>query len=1017
MRLELLGGLRVVTGGRVAARVPGARQQEILAFLVLHARGGPIARQRCAAALWPDSTDPQALTNLRRELHHLREAWPELEALVEAGTRTLRWRGTDVDVIAFEAAADRGRGGDREALLQAARLYTGDLLPECAAEWITSSRDTLRQRAVRTLTRLAASLESERAFAEAIEHLQHLLRLEPLDEDAWRALMRCHARRGARATALHVYQECATLLKKELGVSPNAATRATYREILALDAAEPVSVPAPRTSVYPLVGRHAEWQRLLQAWRAAERDGPRLTLIRGESGIGKTRLAEELADWCRLNGVGVATARCYGGEGRLAYAPIAGWLRSDAVQAGLPRLDRASLNDVTRLHPAASARHADAVHDDQLQPWQRVRFFESLTQAFRSAAPIVLIADDLQWADADTIDWLRYFLRSASGAPCLIVAAVRAEEEQDNHAIAPLLRHLERDGAMTEIALAPLDEAASGQLACAVAERTLDTAALRRAYRETEGHPLFIVEWGRMDAAEKTGTPGGAAASRVHAVVAARLALLSEQAREAAEVASALGRDFRFDLLSEASGLGEDALVRALDELWRRQIVRAQADERWDFSHDRIREVTYAGIGPARARHVHRRIAQAIERLFAGRLDEVSASMAVHLDRGGQPARAVPYLERAAGVAMRVSAHEEAIRCLTNALALLEKLPAGRDRDARELALRSHLTIALNAGRGYTGPEVEQNLERVLQMFRAGERDEVPVRWLWVAFTIRFVRGEMSRARAIAEEALGRSVSDPEYRGEAHHSMAATLLCEGDLDGSRRHFEAAIAACDARPARPSPLGSDLGVFVRAWCAHPLWLLGEDEAALAHAAVAIALARERDHPFSLIIALAYAAMLHQMRRDTNAVLEYAEAVVSLCDKHGIAYYREWAQALIGWARALERPVEGIAIMESALAGLDAKRTQARRPYYLSLLAEAYVLAGRRDRAASLVDAAIAQALEQPDLWWLPALYLQKSELAAPPQREIARCMALDVARAQGSRALERRILAPSTAASI
>ena len=106
-------------------------------------------------------------------------------------------------------------------------------------------------------------------------------------------------------------------------------------------------------------------------------------------------------------------------------------------------------------------------------------------------------------------------------------------------------------------------------------------------------------------------------------------------------------------LLPQASDLEEDALVRALDELWRRHIVRVQADERWDFSHDRIREVAYSGIGPARRRLIHRRIAQGMEILFADRLDDVSASIAAHLDRGGQPARAVPFLERAAAVATR----------------------------------------------------------------------------------------------------------------------------------------------------------------------------------------------------------------------------------------------------------------------------------------------------------------------------------------------------------------------------
>jgi hypothetical protein len=115
--------------------------------------------------------------------------------------------------------------------------------------------------------------------------------------------------------------------------------------------------------------------------------------------------------------------------------------------------------------------------------------------------------------------------------------------------------------------------------------------------------------------------------------------------------------------------------------------------------------------------------------LFAERLDEVSASVAGHLDRGGQSARAVPFLERAAAVATRISATEEAIRCLTHALAIVETLPPGRDRDAQELALRATLSIALNTGRGYAAPDIEQNLDRVLVLSRSSGRDQVPVRW------------------------------------------------------------------------------------------------------------------------------------------------------------------------------------------------------------------------------------------------------------------------------------------------
>ncbi|PWT82819.1 MAG: hypothetical protein C5B57_08040 [Blastocatellia bacterium] len=1020
VRIELFGGFRVLTDGRTPARPPNARQQQLIAFLVLHARSGPIQRQRVSGSLWPESSDVQALTNLRRELHHLREGWPKLDRLIDAGSRTLAWRDSAavVDLMAFEAAANRGLEGDRASLQEAAVLYKGDLLPDCAGEWIEADRERLRQRARQVLARLVENLEQDRAFGEAIEHAHQLLRLDPLDEQAWCALMRCHARRGERATALHLYQQCTALLRKELGIQPSAPTRITYREILDLDAAVPAIPAPPRTAVYPLVGRQPEWNALLNAWGIAAAGRTQLFLIRGEAGIGKTRLAEELVDWSRLNGITSVTARCYAGEGGLGYAPIAGWLKSDALRSALMKLDSCWMTDVARLRPELLADRPEVPAPDQeLESWQRLRFFEALAQAFRSAAPLILVVDDLQWADGDTIEWLQFFVRSASGARCLVVGTVRAEEEQDNPPLERLVGYLERDNLATAILLGPLDRTATAQLAAEVAEHPLDDTALVRTFRETEGHPLFIVERGRMELATQPGSEGERVLPQVQSVVAARLALLSDQARATAEVAAAVGRDFEFDILVKASDLEEDSLVRALDELWRRHIVRVQADERWDFSHDRIREVAYSGIGPARRRLIHRRIAQGMELLFADRLDDVSASIAAHLDRGGQPARAVMFLERAAAVATRLSATEEAIRCLSHALALLETLPAGRDRDQRELALRSSLSIALNSGRGYAAPEVEQNLERVFALSLADGRGQLPVRWLWVAFTLRYMLGDLKATREVSEQALACSESDPSCCCEAHHAMGGTLLSLGELDASRHHFEAALAAYDESHPQRSALGSDLGVFAHAWCAHTLWLLGDEDAAIRSAGEAVALARRRDHMYSQTLALAYAALLHQMRLDTGQVLECAESAVTLCERYGFAYYGDWAHVLIGWARGHERPADGVTIIESALERLDRNRAQARRPYYLSLLAETYKRLENRDRSASILEMAIRMAGERGEVWWLPALYFQKSELEPLPERKATLQRGLALARAQHSRALEQRILTSSIARSV
>ncbi|RPJ83780.1 MAG: hypothetical protein EHM13_06670 [Acidobacteria bacterium] len=360
-------------------------------------------------------------------------------------------------------------------------------------------------------------------------------------------------------------------------------------------------------------------------------------------------------------------------------------------------------------------------------------------------------------------------------------------------------------------------------------------------------------------------------------------------------------------------------------------------------------------------------------------------------------------------VATRVSANEEAIRCLTRALSLLEKLQDERDRDDRELKLRSALSVVLNSARGYAVPEVEQNLDRVFTLLRAGGRGEVPVRWIWAAFTLRFVRGDLKGTREFAELALSRSVGDASCRCEAHHAMGGAMVSTGELEASRHHFEAALVAYDERDPQRSSLGSDLGVFARAWYAHTLWLLGDEDAAVLHAGQAVALARRLAHPYSETLALAFSALLHQMRRDAAEVLRAAQSVVQLCERYEIGYYGEWARVLIGWARGQERPAEGIETIEAALERLDATRVQARRSYYLSLLAELYALLGNPGRSASILDTAISIALERGDTWWLPALYLQKGVLEAAPARNAMLQRGLELARAQGSRGLERRIL--------
>ena len=715
LHVHLLGDFRLVYGEEPVTSVKPARLQALVAYLLLH-RDALQLRHHVAFLFWPDSTEAQALTNLRNLLHLLRRALPNADRFLHADAQSLQWRPDApfaLDVADFESAlaqAERAeQAGDRaaaqQALEEAVGLYRGNLLPSCYADWIQPERERLRQAFSGALERLTLLLEEQRDYRAAIDYAQRLLRHDPLHEPACRRLMRLYALDGDRAAALRTYHTCATAVQRELGMDPSPATRQAYERLLQPETPEaPSPTPPPGLAVAsPLIGRHREWARLRDAWQIALGGQPQFVLLAGETGIGKTRLAEELAQWAGRQGIATAAARCHAAEGRLAYAPVADWLRT----LHLPPLEPVWRSEISRLLPELLVAQPDLPPPGPLiEPWQRQRFFEALARVvLGSSQPLLLLIDGLQWCDQGTLEWLHYLLRfdpqarritdirritairRMADARLLVIGTARLEDVGEAHPLTPVLQDLRRDGQLTEITLGPLDEAGTVALAENVAGQSLDPDMAACLYRETEGNPLFIVETVRMGLLAGNRQPGtgegefGAFClprplpSRMQAAIEARLAQLPPPARELAELAATIGRDFTFAVLAQANDLDEGTLVRALDELWQRRIVREQGVDAYDFGHDKLREVAYAGLSNARRRLLHLRVAQALESVHAGDLDSVSAQVAAHYEHAGQPERAIPYYQRAAEVARRISANEEAVRYSQRALALLESAP------------------------------------------------------------------------------------------------------------------------------------------------------------------------------------------------------------------------------------------------------------------------------------------------------------------------------------------------------
>jgi DNA-binding SARP family transcriptional activator/predicted ATPase len=679
LRIQLLGSFQITEDEKPIARLQSDRLQALLAYLVLQ-RDQPLARQQLAVTFWPDTTDAQARTNLRTLITRLREALPDADQFLKVDAQTVQWRSDAscaIDVIKFEQALAAN------CLTDASALYRGDLLPGCYDDWITGERERLRQAYQHTLDRLIAQAERQGRFDQAIVYAQRLLRHDPLHETTYRHLMRLQLASGDRSGALRTYHACATMLRDELGVEPAPETRTLYAQLLKIDEQVVEASPEPVRTL--LVGRHTEWAQLLAAWRSASAGRPQLALITGEAGIGKTHLAEYLQAHVQRQNVTTSTARCYATERVAAYAPISQWLRAEALRERLNTLDQVWLVEVARLAPWLNTEQPELPTPGPLtEAWQRQRLFEALARAVLiRREPLLLFLDDAQWCDRETLDWLHYVLQFDPTAPLLIVGTLRQEEADDNDALATVRLLLQKRECLTEISLARFDAPTTTALASNLSEHDLQADEAARIYRETEGNPLFVVEMMRAGGRitdQAVVAPAQALPPKVQATIQYRLSQLSAQAQSLLQIAAVIGREFTFDVLARASESNEDALVQGLDELWRKQIVREQGANAYDFSHDKIRVVAYTALSATRRRVLHRKVAEAFVEISSDQPDRVAGQIAIHFELAGDSMKAGTWHVRAGQHARRTYALETAIKHYRAAVSLL---PSAVEREHR----------------------------------------------------------------------------------------------------------------------------------------------------------------------------------------------------------------------------------------------------------------------------------------------------------------------------------------------
>jgi predicted ATPase len=432
-------------------------------------------------------------------------------------------------------------------------------------------------------------------------------------------------------------------------------------------------------------------------------------------------------------------------------------------------------------------------------------------------------------------------------------------------------------------------------------------------------------------------------------------------AKEVAQIASVIGREFSFALLAAICDQQPRELQAALDQIVLAELVIQRGrppQAKYVFKHGLIQDTAYESLLEKTRRHYHGRIADALSSRF---LDVVQAQpeLVAHHYTEARSGKALDYWLRAGLRAAERSANLESIQHLTRGLALLAREPASSERDERELTFTLRLGVPLIAIKGYGAAEVEQNFSRALELYRRigdDPRELVPSLWgLWLFYQ---VRAKYENALDVGAKllALAEEKGEPELYLCAHQALGSSLLLTGAMAEAREHFEAGIALydTDAHHHLAVLFAHDPNVFCRVYLSRIDCAQGFPDRARAGAEACIAAARALEHPHSLAFALCMTLPVYMVREEYAYVEQLSAEALDLCTKHGLGHWIAHARFMHGAAWAHRNPEQGIATMQTAMAEFRAAGSHASRPYFQALLAQHMGRAGRVDEALAVLN---------------------------------------------------------------
>ena len=784
---------------------------------------------------------------------------------------------------------------------------------------------------------------------------------------------------------------------------------------------------AIRIGTLPLVGRAHEMGLMLERWRLARMGEGQIVTVTGEAGIGKSRSIEALQEAVADEPHTRIHLQCSPYHRDSALYPViqhivraAGFAPADTPGARIDKLravfaqraaaDETAIPLLSELLSIPAGTSAAAL---SLTPAQRkaaaIALLVDEIVRLGESAPVLLVLEDAQWVDPTTLELTTRLADSISRARLLALVTARPDFVPPwlarPQATLLTLNRLSRDDCARLVANVAVAQGLQAETVAAIVAKT-------------DGVPLFVEELTRS-VVESAGEDSAAVPATLKDSLMARLDRLDE-AREVAQVAAVIGRQFSFSLLAAIAARDDAALDAALDKLITAGIVFPEGrglERSFSFKHALVRDAAYESLLLGRRREWHERIAQALERSFPELVTNEPEVLAYHFAEAGSLAPACDYRMRAGDRAVSRSAYQEAAAHFSAGLRLADALPDPAEKMRRQLDFLLKLGPALMVTRGLQSVEAEDVFSRAAAIGeqRGDATALYKAKWnLWLSANIRR-KTALARDRARELLALAQRSGDGELLLEAYHCRWSTAFFRGDVAEALDSTQAGIETYDL--ARHGHLGHAFGGHDPGVCAHvvrasALQLSGDALAARESAGQGVALAETLNHPNTLGHALHNASMSYQLEGEREAALTAAQRAADLAEKFALVPWRASSLVLKAWSTAV-----GPGLAEAArLVDAEIEKATAAGPvpqYYLGLAGEVLLAAGRPADGLAHLDRAIA-AIDEPGVgFYLPEIYRLRGEcllaLGRDHEEEARQAFATAraVARQQGAVIFERR----------